>query len=209
MWMGLNLKPSLQTSNVKLILLRYDGGEVVQGRVHVTDIFELDRVDFDGVCCSVGMVDVGQVGFQVICPFTLVGVEGRFVFVDPVDFLARLENEVIADAGIFFDIQGEAHVLDTVGIVHGLHGTEGIHIGIGDAVRTGADDPIAAGVIDQCLGIHGTGCQAAQGQEQGCAERRHFFHHYHPSFLVFDALIVYPYYIMRNSLATSEEAGLP
>ena len=38
------------------------------------------------------MVDICQVSFQVICPLALVGVQGRFVFVDLVDFLAKLED---------------------------------------------------------------------------------------------------------------------
>ena len=54
------------------------------------------------------------------------------------------------------------------------------------------------------------GCQAAQGQEQGRAECRHFFHHNDSSFLVFDKLIVYPYYTMRASSTTSgrKRAGI-
>jgi len=156
---------------------------VVQGRVHVADVLELDRVDFDRVRRSVGMIDICQVSVQVICTLALVGVQGRFVFVDLVDFLAKLEDEVIADAGIFFDIQRKAHVFDAVGIVHGLHGLERIHIGVDDAIRAGADDAVTAGVADQGLGIHGVGCQAAQGQEQGRTERRHFFHE-NPSFLI-------------------------
>ncbi len=155
----------------------------MQGRVHVADVFELDRVDLDGIVCSIGPVDLGQIGFQVVCPFALVGVQGRFVFVDLVDFLAHLEDQVVADAGVFFDIQRKAHVFDAVGIVHGLHGLEGIHIGVDDAIRAGADDAVTAGVADQGLGIHGVGCQAAQGQEQGRTERRHFFHE-NPSFLI-------------------------
>ena len=181
---------------------------MVQGRVHVADILELDRVDLDGVCRSVGMVDVGQVGFQVIRPFALVGMQGGFVFVDLVDFLATLEDHVVADAGVFFDIQCQAHVLDAAGIVHGLHGAERIHIGVDDAIRAGTDDPVAAGIVDQGLGIHGIGCQAAQDQEQGRAERRHFFHHNNSSFLVFDRLIVYLYYIMRASSTTSGRDGV-
>ncbi len=182
----------------------------MQGRVHVADVFELDRVDLDGIVCSIGPVDLGQIGFQVVCPFALVGVQGRFVFVDLVDFLAHLEDQVVADAGVFFDVQRQAHVFDAVGIVHGLHGPEGIHIGIDDAVRAGADDPVTAGIIDQGLGIHGIGCQAAQGQEQGRAECRHFFHHNDSSFLVFDELIIYPYYTMRASSTTSvrKQAGI-
>ena len=66
----------------------------MQGRVHVADVFELDRVDLDGIVCSIGPVDLGQVGFQVVCPFALVGVQGRLVFVDLVDFLAHLEDRV-------------------------------------------------------------------------------------------------------------------
>ena len=65
---------------------------MVQGRVHVADVLELDRVDFDRVRRSVGMIDICQVSVQVICPLALVGVQGRFVFVDLVDFLAKLEN---------------------------------------------------------------------------------------------------------------------
>ena len=156
---------------------------MVQGRVHVADVLELDRVDFDRVRRPIGVIDVGQVRFQVVCSFAFVGVQFRGVLVDLVDFLAALEDEVIAAAGVFFDIQREAHVFDAVGIVHGLYGLEGIHIGIGDAVRTGADDAVTARVADQGLGIHGVGCQAAQGQEQGRAECCHFFHHDDSSFL--------------------------